>query len=107
MRLRFWTVGAGLALCAGATAIHGCNSTSGGLIPYLPVEIGGADREASGPMTFSTQAFGPQGCGRSAAGYACGWQVELDQAGIAVGPSTSTSPRPARRARSRARSSSR
>jgi hypothetical protein len=51
--------------------VHGCNSTTGGLISDLPVEIGGADRDAGGPMLFTTSQ---------------GWQVELNQAVMAVGP---------------------
>jgi hypothetical protein len=73
MKLRSWTVCTGSALCAAAISIHGCNSTSGGLISNLPVEVGGAARDAGAdsPMSFTTQT---------------GWVVELNQAVIAVGP---------------------
>ncbi len=86
MRLRTWTIASGLALGVAAVAVHGCNSTAGGLLPYLPVEIGGVARDAGGPLVFTTQYFRPQSCGYSEVGYACGWQVELDQAVIAAGP---------------------
>jgi hypothetical protein len=54
-----------------ALALQGCNATSGGVISDLPVEVGGAARDAGGPMFFAT---------------AQGWHVELDQAVMAVGP---------------------
>ncbi|HUB07735.1 MAG TPA: hypothetical protein VMB50_12065 [Myxococcales bacterium] len=84
--LRLGTVGAALSLGAAAAALHGCNSTAGGLIPSLPVEIGGPARDAGGPLVFGTRYFRPSSCGYSYDGYACGWQVELDQAVIGVGP---------------------
>jgi hypothetical protein len=71
MRLRSLTLFSGLALAFAAIAVHGCNTTAGGLISYMPFEVGGAARDAGGPMFFTTPA---------------GWQVELDQAVIAVGP---------------------
>ena len=63
--------GALAVLGIGLGALHGCNATSGGLIPRLPVQIGGAARDGGGPMFFTTRQ---------------GWQVELDQAVFAVGP---------------------
>jgi hypothetical protein len=77
MKVRSWKIRsctslAGIALGIGVAAVHGCgNTTSGGLVPSLPVEIGGADRDAGGPLFFTNQQ---------------GWQVELDQSVIAVGP---------------------
>jgi hypothetical protein len=65
MKLR-WAV----MLCAAATqACH--NSTSGGLITAMPVQLGGAPRDAGGPLFFTNQQ---------------GWRVELDQGVIGVGP---------------------
>jgi hypothetical protein len=56
----------------GLAALAACNnSTSGGLVSYLPVEVGGVARDAGGPLFFTNQP---------------GWQVELDQAAIVVGP---------------------
>jgi hypothetical protein len=86
MRLRVWTASAGLLACVAAAALHGCNSTAGGLIPFMPVEVGGVARDGGGPLFFQTGYFRPQSCGYSEVGYACGWTVELDQAVIAVGP---------------------
>jgi hypothetical protein len=59
------------AVALGAAAIHGCNATSGGLVSNLPFKVGGVARDAGGPLYFTTLQ---------------GWQVELDQAVIAVGP---------------------
>jgi hypothetical protein len=58
-----------LSLSLALSACHG--ATAGGLIPYMPFQVGGAAAANGGTLTVTT----PQG-----------WQVELDQAVIAVGP---------------------
>jgi hypothetical protein len=88
---RAWTGSTALAGVLCALAVHGCNATSGGIISYMPVAIGGAARDAGGPMVFTTQYFRTNSsaegqCGTTAFGWVCGWDVELTQAVLSVGP---------------------
>jgi hypothetical protein len=58
------------ALFIAACAVAACNTTGGKLIT-LPFSIGGVEHDAGTPLTFTTRK---------------GWQVELDQARVALGP---------------------
>jgi hypothetical protein len=62
----------GLFVAAAATAaVSACDKTTGGNLISLPFLLGGVERDGGGPMYFTNQL---------------GWQVELDQALVAVGP---------------------